>query len=96
MIVGVISTQTYVQALFSARDTKTAAVGCCAAALIVIPVGLPSVMIGMFMHLHHPEINSIDALPLYLVTYLRNASEVSAWAPCCFRPWAQSQAWRWA
>ena len=70
MIVGVISTQTYVQALFSARDTKTAAVGCCAAALIVIPVGLPSVMIGMFMHLHHPEINSIDALPLYLVTYL--------------------------
>ena len=70
MIVGVISTQTYVQAIFSARDSKTAAAGCAAAALVVIPVGLPSVVIGMFMHLHHPEINSIDALPLYLVTYL--------------------------
>lgn len=70
MIVGVISTQTYVQALFSARDSKTAAVGCVTAACIVIPVGLPSVMIGMFMHINHPEINSIDALPLYLSTYL--------------------------
>lgn len=70
MIVGVISTQTYVQALFSAKDSKTAAAGCITAALIVIPVGLPSVMIGMFMNAHHPEINSIDALPLYLATYL--------------------------
>ena len=70
MIVGVISTQTYVQALFSAKDSKTAAVGCVTAACIVIPVGLSSVMIGMFMHINHPEINSIDALPLYLSTYL--------------------------
>ncbi len=70
MIVGVISTQTYVQAIFSARDSKTAAAGCAAAALVVIPVGLPSVMIGMFMHVYHPQINSIDALPLYLATYL--------------------------
>lgn len=70
MIIGVISTQTYVQALFSAKDSKTAAAGCITAALIVIPVGLPSVMIGMFMHTNHPQINSIDALPLYLSTYM--------------------------
>ena len=70
MIVGVISTQTYVQSIFSAKDSKTAAAGCITAALVVIPVGLPSVMIGMFMSKMHPEINSIDALPLYLVTYL--------------------------
>ena len=70
MIVGVISTQTYVQAIFSAKDTKAAAAGCLGAALVVIPVGLPSVMIGMYMHANHPEINSIDALPLYLATYL--------------------------
>ena len=70
MIVGVISTQTYVQSIFSAKDSKTAAAGCITAALVVIPVGLPSVMIGMFMSKMHPEINSIDALPMYLVTYL--------------------------
>ena len=70
MIVGVISTQTYVQAIFSAKNGRAAAAGCLSAALVVIPVGLPSVMIGMFMHAQHPEINSIDALPLYLGTYL--------------------------
>ena len=70
MLVGVISTQSYVQAIFSAKDSKTAAAGCVTAALIVIPVGLPSVLIGMFMHLHHPDINSIEALPLYLLHYL--------------------------
>ena len=56
MIVGVISTQTYVQAIFSAKNGKAAAAGCLSAALVVIPVGLPSVMIGMFMHAQHPEI----------------------------------------
>ncbi|MCD8198884.1 MAG: sodium:solute symporter family protein [Phascolarctobacterium sp.] len=70
MIVGVISTQTYVQAIFSAKDSRTAAIGCVTAALIVIPVGLPSVMIGVFMRINHPDINSIDALPLYLLNYL--------------------------
>ena len=70
MIVGVISTQSYVQSIFSAKDSKTAAAGCISAALVVIPVGLPSVMIGMLMSKMHPEINSIDALPMYLVTYL--------------------------
>ena len=70
MIVGVISTQSYVQSIFSAKDSRTAAAGCISAALVVIPVGLPSVMIGMFMSKMHPEINSIDALPMYLVTYL--------------------------
>lgn len=70
MIVGVISTQSYAQAVFSAKDTKTAAVGCIAAALVVIPVGLPSVMIGMFMHANHPDITPIMALPQYLLTYL--------------------------
>lgn len=70
MVVGVISTQSYVQAIFSAKDSKTAAKGCTAAACVIIPIGLPSVLIGMFMHVHHPEINSIDALPLYMMYYL--------------------------
>ncbi len=70
MIVGVVSTQSYIQSIFSAKDSRTAAAGCIAAALVVIPVGLPSVMIGMFMHQHHPGIPSIEALPFYLLHYL--------------------------
>ena len=70
MIIGVISTQTYAQALFSAKDSKTAMSGCLAAGLVCIPIGIPSVIIGMFMRLHYPAMNPIEALPMFLLTQL--------------------------
>ena len=69
LIVGVISTQTYAQALFAARDNRTAVVGALVAAALTIPVGIPSIMIGLFMQIHHPQILPLNALPLYLLTY---------------------------
>ena len=83
MVIGVISTQTYVQALFSAKDSATAAAGCVTAALIVIPVGLPSVMIGMYMHAMHPEINAIDALPFIYVYICLNGWGALVLQHCC-------------
>ena len=70
LIIGVISTQSYIQALFSASDSKTASIGCIIAAIIVIPIGLPSAIIGMSVQASNPEINSIDALPVYLLNYM--------------------------
>ena len=70
LIVGVVCTQTYVQAIFSASSTRTALVGTCVAGFITIPVGLPSVIVGMYMFKHHPDILPITALPLYMVTYM--------------------------
>lgn len=69
LIVGIICTQTYVQAIFSATNSRTAAVGSFVAALVVIPVGLPSISIAMFMHVYHPDILPILVLPTYLVQY---------------------------
>jgi solute:Na+ symporter, SSS family len=70
LIVGMICTQTYIQAIFSASDSKTAARGTLFAAALSIPVGLPCVAIGMVMHATHPGMPAIFALPLYLVTAL--------------------------
>ena len=70
LIIGVISTQSYIQALFSASDSKTASIGCIIAAIIVIPIGLPSAIIGMSVQASNPGINSIDALPVYLLNYM--------------------------
>jgi solute:Na+ symporter, SSS family len=70
LIVGMICTQTYIQAIFSASDSKTAAKGTLIAACISIPVGLPCVAVGMAMHVAHPEIAPIFALPMFLVEYL--------------------------
>ncbi|WP_094604531.1 hypothetical protein SPSIL_052280 [Sporomusa silvacetica DSM 10669] len=69
LIIGIICTQTYIQAVFSASDSRTAMVGAFTAAMVVIPVGLPSVAIGMFMHANHPDVLPILVLPMYLLQY---------------------------
>ena len=69
LIVGIISTQSYIQAIFSAANPRTATVGAFTAALIVIPVGLPSSIIGIYMHAAAPDIAPILALPTYLFTH---------------------------
>ena len=69
MMVGILSAQAYIQALFSASDAKTAARGAFTASVIIIPIGLPIVAIGMFMHATHPEIIPIQALPTFFLGY---------------------------
>lgn len=70
LVVGTLTTQTYIQALFSAKNAEVAKRGAFLAALITLPSGIPAVMVGMFMRIHHPDIAPIDALPLFAVTYL--------------------------
>ena len=67
VFVGIICTQTYIQALFSAKDPRTAAFGAFAAALVAIPVGLPCAMIGMYMHVVEPDVLPLLVLPTYLL-----------------------------
>lgn len=69
LIVGMICTQTYIQAIFSAKGPRTAAMGALIAALIVIPVGLPCVAIGIYMHAVHPDVSPILVMPVYLLSY---------------------------
>ncbi len=70
VIIGVLCTQTYIQCIFSASTPITAAVGCFIASLIVIPIGLPSVAIGMYMHTAYADILPILVLPAFLVNHV--------------------------
>lgn len=70
MVVGILVTQTYVQAVYSARSSGVAAASCFASALIIVPVGLPVVAVGMFMQARHPDILPISALPLFMLQYM--------------------------
>lgn len=70
LIVGVSSTQTYLQAIFSGKTYKESRNGAFIAALLIPPIGLMSTMIGMFMRLNHPDIASLQALPLFIIDYL--------------------------
>ena len=69
MIVGVLCTQTYIQCIFSADTPVTAAAGCITAALIVIPVGLPSVAVGMYMSAFDPNVVPVLTLPTYFTNH---------------------------
>ena len=70
MIVGILCTQTYVQAIFSAKSPEVAAIGAFTAALIVIPVGLPCVAIGLYMRAFEPDVLPLLVLPTYLSAHL--------------------------
>lgn len=70
VIIGFISTQTYLQIIFSAESVKTAQRGSIIAAILIPLSGLASVLIGMFMRTNYPDINPASAMPMYIMLHL--------------------------
>lgn len=70
LIIGTLTTQTYIQAVYAARDVKTARNGALLAAIITLPMGIPAIMAGLYMRAHFPELAPIDALPQFILTQL--------------------------
>lgn len=66
MLAGVVSTQTYLQAVSSARDAKAARRGALVSAVLIPPLGFFGITVGLTMRLLHPEIESVQALPAFL------------------------------
>jgi len=67
---GVICTQTYVQAILSAKDDKSARGGAILSALIIPFIGIGSLFIGYFMRINFPDINPSQAFPQFIMTYM--------------------------
>jgi SSS family solute:Na+ symporter len=70
MLVGVLSTQVYLQAVFTARGVQEARRGALLSALLIPPLGLFGIAIGLFMRQSHPDLVSAQALPVFLLEYL--------------------------
>lgn len=70
VIIGVVVTQSYAQAIYSAADTDTAKRGTFLAALICLPVGIPLVLIGIYMQQTVPNLDAVTALPLFMQMHL--------------------------
>jgi SSS family solute:Na+ symporter len=70
LIVGVLSSQIYFQAVFSAKDVKNARNGALISAVMGPVIGLAGIVIGMLMRAHHPDIIPAQALPLFVLNYL--------------------------
>lgn len=70
MLVGVISTQTYLQAIFSANNSLVARRGALLSAALIPPLGLFGILVGLYMRQTMPEIQSALALPAFILLHL--------------------------
>jgi len=70
MLVGVVSTQTYLQAVFSARDVRAGRRGALICAVLIPPLGLFGIAIGLFMRQSAPGLDSARALPQFLLEHM--------------------------
>ena len=62
LILGVISTQTYAQAVWSARTDADARRGVLLSALLIPPLGIAGILIGLFMRAHYITQAEVAAL----------------------------------
>jgi solute:Na+ symporter, SSS family len=71
MIVGVLSTQIYLQAIFAAKDVREARNGAFLSAAVIPPIGILGIIIGLFLRANHPEVaaNPAQALPYFLQVF---------------------------
>lgn len=67
---GVLSTQTYAQAVLTARSDRAARTGALLSAIAVPPVGLLCIFVGYHMRLTHPDMPAAQALPRFIVERL--------------------------
>lgn len=67
MVVGVLSTQIYLQAIFSAKDVRQARNGAFLSAAVIPPIGVLGIIVGLYLRVNFPEVasNSAQALPFF-------------------------------
>lgn len=72
-VLGVLVTQTYIQAILSAKDAKAARNGCILGGILTLPVGFLCAIIGMYMKIASPDISPDQALPMFMVNHFPGA-----------------------
>jgi len=70
LIIGVLSTQTYIQAVISGRSLKDARAGALISAVVIPPIGVAGTFIGLYMRMHFPDINPALAFPYFVLKTL--------------------------
>lgn len=69
MVVGIFSTQAYLQPIFASRSAREARSGAITAGMMIILIGLVSAWIGLFMYDAHPELTPREAIPQFFLMH---------------------------
>ena len=70
LILGVITTQSYAQAVFSGRSDKAARQGALISAVMIPPIGIGGILIGLYMRVNYPELPARLAFPQFVIDFL--------------------------
>lgn len=65
---GIISTQTYVQAILSAKTDAAVKKGALFSVLLTPPIGLLSIFVGYYMRIAFPEMDAAQAFPQFILS----------------------------
>jgi SSS family solute:Na+ symporter len=73
LIIGVLSTQTYIQAVLSGKNVAASRKGALLSALLIPPIGIGGILAGLYMRANiasFPGLESSAVLPVFILHYL--------------------------
>jgi len=70
VVVGFISTQSFIQPVFAGSNVRSARLGAFLAAIALPAFGAAGVVVGIYMRASHPGIDPVAALPLFMLVHL--------------------------
>lgn len=69
LVLGVITTQAYIQAIISAKTLKISKAGALLSALLIPIIGIGGIFVGMYMKIHFPDLDPALAFPAFVMKY---------------------------
>ena len=70
LIVGVLSTQTYIQAIYSGKNAQTSRMGALISAIMIPPIGVGGILVGLYMKAYFPATEAKEVLPVFIMKFL--------------------------
>jgi SSS family solute:Na+ symporter len=73
LLLGVLTTQTYAQAVLSAKSDGAARTGALISTFLIPPIGIGGILVGLYMRANFPGIVAKTALTTFVTTYMPSA-----------------------
>jgi len=70
LVLGVLTTQTYAQAVMSAKTDRGARTGALISAFMIPPIGIAGILVGLYMRANFPDIVAKNALVTFTTMYM--------------------------
>lgn len=70
LLLGVLTTQSYITAILSAKNLKVSKTGALLSAVLIPLIGVAGIFVGMYMRLNYPDIDTKMALPIFILDHM--------------------------